>query len=148
MPEDHRITFEENPSADDLRIVEEGYDAFTEAQIGEEGRREIAFFVRDDRGAVVGGVKGMYSNYGWLWVALLWVSEDHRGRGFGTELMKNIEEEAARNGCTNAYLNTFSFQAVDFYRKLDYRVYGELEDFPVGHRVCAMTKKLAEHNAA
>lgn len=140
---DYEITFSEDPADEDLQAIQKGYDTFTEAQIGEEGRREIAFFIRDDSGSVVGGVKGIYSNYGWLWIGLLYVSEELRGKGYGAQLMTRIEDEAKKNGCTNAYLNSFSFQAVGFYKEIGYRIYGELKDFPPGHSVCAMTKALA-----
>ena len=136
------ITLDTEPAAGDLDILRRGYDADTEAAIGEEGRREIACFLRDQAGNVLGGVKGIYSNYGWLWVDLLWISEPYRGQGYGTKLMNQIEGEAAKNGCRNAYLNSFSFQAVEFYRKLGYRVFGQLEDFPRGHQVCSMTKSI------
>jgi len=138
----HEITFHEDPSDDDLRVLQDGYAAFTEAQIGKEGRREIAFFIRDPEGSVLGGVKGCYSNYGWLWIDLLWVSEELRGQGYGSKLMANIEDEAKKNGCTNAYLNSFSFQAVEFYKKTGYRVFGQMENFPPGHSVCSLTKAL------
>ena len=140
---DYEITAEPEPSDEDLSVLEDGYQAFTEAQIGEEGRRVLTYFIRDDKGTVVGGVRGQYTNYKWLWVGLLWVSEELRGRGYGFQLMTSIEQEAKSNGCTDAYLNSFSFQAVKFYKKIGYRVYGELKDFPPGHSVCAMTKKLA-----
>ena len=139
----YEITFSDAPAREDLLAIEEGYAAFTRSQVGEADRREVAFFLRDANGSVVGGVKGEYSNYGWLWVGILWVSDELRGRGYGTRLMGQIEQEAKRNGCTNVYLNSFSFQAVDFYKKLGYRVFGELEEFPPGHRVCSLTKELS-----
>ena len=114
----HEITFIEDPSDEDLQVIRDAYKDFTETQIGKEERREIAFFIRGGQGAVVGGVKGGYGNYGWLWIELLWVSEEVRGKGYGAKLMANIEEEAKKSGCTNAYLNSFSFQAVGFYKKI------------------------------
>ena len=139
---DYEVKLEPNPSAEDIQALEDGYQAFTESQVGEEGRRELVFFIRDENDSVVVGVKGQYSNYGWLWVGLLWVSEELRGRGYGTKLMNRIEQEARKNGCSNAYLNSFSFQAVEFYKKIGYRVFGELKDFPPGHSVCSLTRKL------
>ena len=143
----YKIAFKEDPSDADLQALRDGYAAFTEAQIGKEDRREIAFFIRDAPGAVIGGVKGSYSNYEWLWIDLLWVSSEHRGIGYGASLMAHIEEEAKRNGCSNAYLNSFSFQAVEFYKKIGYRVFGEMKDFPPGHSVCCLSKKLVEQNS-
>jgi len=141
---DYQITLSDMPSSDDLRILQEGYQAFTEAQIGEEDRRQLAFFLRDAQGAVLGGVKGSFGNYGWLWIDLLWVSEENRKQGHGARLMANIEAEAYRQGCLNAYLNSFSFQAVEFYRKIGYRVFGEMKNFPPGHSVCCMSKALGK----
>ena len=77
----YAITFNEDPSDEDVQALQAAYANFTEAQIGKEDRREIAFFVRDSAGSVVGGVKGSYGNYGWLWIDLLWVAEDLRGQG-------------------------------------------------------------------
>lgn len=42
----------------------------------------------------------------------------------------------------HAYLDTFSFQAPGFYQRAGYRVFGELPDFPAGHRRYFMTKEL------
>jgi hypothetical protein len=42
----------------------------------------------------------------------------------------------------HAYLDTFSFQAPDFYKKLGYEVFGELQDFPHGHQRYFMKKRL------
>jgi hypothetical protein len=46
---------------------------------------------------------------------------------FGRELIKREEIYAIERGCTDAYLDTFSFQARAFYEKLAYRVFGTLE---------------------
>jgi len=138
----YEITFNEDPSDDDVQALLDGLQEFIEARIGKEDRREIAFFIKDEQDSVVGGVKGGYGNYGWLWIGSLWVSEELRGQGYGTRLMTSIEQEAKQNGCTDSYLNSFSFQAVEFYKKLGYRVFGEMENFPPGHSVCSLTKKL------
>lgn len=136
------ITFSEAPAQEDLQSLEEGIIAFTEAHIGKDDRRELAFFLKDEDGIVQGGVKGSYGNYGWLWVDTLWVTESLRGNGYGTSLMNSIENEAIRNGCSHAYLNTFSFQGLEFYQKCGFKVYGELENFPPGNSVFSMTKQL------
>ncbi len=139
---EYEITFTENPHEDDLRVLHDSYVAFTEAQIGKEDRRKIACFLRDENGRVVGGVQGGFGNYGWLWVGLLWVSGELRGKGYGSQLMARIESEAEKSGCSDVYLNSFSFQGVEFYKKIGYRVFGEMKDFPPGHSVFSLTKKL------
>ena len=56
--------------------------------------------------------------------------------------MKRAELYAVERDCTDAYLDTFSFQAGPFYEKLGYRVFGTLENHPAGHLYYFMTKKL------
>ena len=72
--------------------------------------RDIAFFLRDENGLVVGGVSGNYGAFGWLYVDALWLRDSDRGRGYGTELMDLIETEAKKHGCENAYLSTMSIR--------------------------------------
>jgi len=42
----------------------------------------------------------------------------------------------------HAHLDTFSFQAPDFYQQRGYQVFGQLDDFPPGHRRYYLTKEL------
>jgi len=60
--------------------------------------------------------------------------------------MKRAELCAIERGCTDAFLDTFSFQARPFYEKLGYRVFGTLEKHPVGHRHYFMNKQLNSAN--
>jgi GNAT superfamily N-acetyltransferase len=108
------------------------------------GRAEwypVAFFLRDENGEVLGGLLGDIWA-AWLHVTTLAVAVPVRARGFGRELMERAELYAVERGCTDAFLDTFSFQARPFYEKLGYRVFGILENHPAGHQHYFMTKKL------
>lgn len=131
-----------SPTEKDLKTLSDGLDRFTESHIGVDEKKQLTFFIRDNNNEVIGGIAGSYGSYGWLWIDTLWLSEQVRGQGLGAKLLRSIEQEALNNGCDNAYLNSFSFSAVEFYKKCGYVVYGELEDFPVGHSVCSLRKKL------
>ncbi len=78
----------------------------------------------------------------WLYIDLLWVKDELRGRGYGRRLLTLAENEARQRGAKNAYLDTFSFQAPEFYEQLGYEVFGELQDYPAGHQRYFFTKKL------
>jgi GNAT superfamily N-acetyltransferase len=101
----------------------------------------VAFFLRDENSEILGGLLGDIWA-AWLHVRTLAVAMPVRKRGFGKELMKRAETYAIDRGCTDAYLDTFSFQARPFYEKLGYRVIGTLENHPVGYQHYFMTKKL------
>jgi GNAT superfamily N-acetyltransferase len=82
---------------------------------------------------MAGGLIGE-TYWNWLHIELLWLEEGLRGRGYGQRLVIMAEDEARRRGMKHAYLNTFSFQAPDFYERLGYQRFGTLEDFPPGHK--------------
>jgi GNAT superfamily N-acetyltransferase len=102
----------------------------------------FALFVRDDADAIRAGLIG--SLYGdWLFIALLWVDTDLRRRRVGTGLIAEAEKRALAFGCHFAWVDTFSFQAPEFYKKLGYSEFGCLEDYPPGHCRIFLKKQLA-----
>lgn len=139
---EYEIGFEENPAPEELRILGDGLSQYNLSKTGIGDYQPLTFFARDAGGSVVGGVHGNYSESGWLYISTLWVAESVRGSGCGSRLMEHIEREAAERGCANVYLDTFSFQAPEFYRKLGYSIFGELKDFPPGHSRIFLTKRL------
>ena len=57
----------------------------------------------------------------------------YRGQGLGSILLGEVEREAMEKGCHLVHLDTFDFQAKEFYEKNGYSVFGTLEDCPKGH---------------
>lgn len=77
---------------------------------------------------IIGGLTG-YTFWGYLDVEFLWVDEYHRNRRIGSEIMSMAEKEAKNRGCKFATLDTFEFQALGFYQKLGYKLFGKLEGY-------------------
>jgi GNAT superfamily N-acetyltransferase len=122
------------------REIGKALRAYNHAAVGRADYRPLAVTVRD-RGKIVGGVVAE-TFFGWMFVNMLWVSEAHRGQGWGRSLMEAAEAEARKRGVRNVYLDSFSFQAPKFYAKLGYREFGRLNGFPSGHSRHWMTKAL------
>jgi hypothetical protein len=57
--------------------------------------------------------------------------------------MATAEAAAKARGCRGAYVDTFSFQAAPFYRKLGFKPFGVLNDFPPGHHRVFFHKRFA-----
>ncbi|HEX8209458.1 MAG TPA: GNAT family N-acetyltransferase [Longimicrobium sp.] len=116
----------------ELNTVFEGLRAHNEARVGDPGYSPLHVLLRDDEGEVRGGLAGdVY--LGWLFVRYLWVAEEHRGGGYGECLLREAEDEARSRGCHAIWLDTFSFQAPGFYRRLGFQEFGRLDDYPAGH---------------
>lgn len=130
-------------------IIQRGLAAFHDKHAGASGFRPLAILLLDGAGAAIGGLWGRTA-WGWLFIELLFVPEAMRGGGVGRELVRRAEGEAVSRGCVGVWLDTFSFQARGFYEKLDYAVFGQLDDCPPGHSRLFMRKALstrAEHGA-
>lgn len=80
------------------------------------------------RGGLVGA-----TNFGWLFVKYLAVDEELRGSGIGARLLERAEIIARQRGCVGAWLDTFSFQAPAFYRRMGYAEFGRLDECPPGN---------------
>jgi len=114
--------------------------AYNVSAAGQSDNRPLTITLRH-KGKIVGGLIGE-TFFGWLFVSLLWIAEQHRGNGFGKALVEAAEAEARKRGVRGVYLDTFSFQAPGFYEKMGYREFGRLNEFPAGHDRVWMTKAL------
>lgn len=94
-------------------------------------RRELTLSIHGRDRKLVAGLNGS-TNWSWLYVRLLWVSEEARGQGLGKKLMNLAEDEARKRGCKHAWVDTFNPEALKFYQQLGYQVFGELPDCPPG----------------
>ena len=91
-------------------------------------------YVIKENGAVIAGIKSFIYGWGIVFIELLFVEKSHRHRKLGTLLLNKVESEAKAFGASLIHLDTFDFQAKDFYLKQGYEVYGALEDCPPGHK--------------
>lgn len=119
-----------------------GLNAANGDQVPAYDKRPLNILSYNAAGTLVGGLVGT-THWGWLYTKLLWVDESQRGTGLGRRLMAEAEAEAQKRGCHAAYVNTFSFQAPEFYQKCGYEVWGTLEDYPKGAQRVYLWKKLA-----
>ena len=138
MKEVYKIVYSEEPA---WGIIGGGINEYNDQQAGESNGKMLCYLLETDGKEVVGGVIGE-THWDWLYINLMWIREDLRGRGYGKQLLELAEEEARKRGAKNAYLDTFSFQAPGFYKKFGYQVFGELQDFPEGHQRYYCRKEL------
>jgi GNAT superfamily N-acetyltransferase len=127
-----RIEIADEPKLDETEFIVQHLIQFNSRCAGEGNFRQLAVFLRDADENLVGGLIGS-TYWQWLYVDVFWIHESYRGGSYGISLLAAAEQEAVKRGCQYAYLDTFSFQAPEFYQKHGYVVFGELSDFPAGH---------------
>ncbi|WP_294746352.1 N-acetyltransferase [uncultured Exiguobacterium sp.] len=103
---------------------------------------DLCYRAYNEAGDRIGGITDIYS-WQHIHVQFFLVSESARQAGIGTRLLQTIEAYAKKVRCTKILLDTFDFQAPDFYRKHGYEVYGRLTDHPaVGQTQYFFVKRL------
>jgi GNAT superfamily N-acetyltransferase len=99
-------------------------------------------YLRGSTQQVDGGLLGR-TGASALFIAVLWVAEPFRRQGYGRQLVLTAEREALRRGCHFSHVDTFSFHAPEFYRRLGYEVFGVLDGYKSGHVRYFLKKSLA-----
>jgi GNAT superfamily N-acetyltransferase len=138
MEIDYSITYEDEPA---WEAVGKGLRAYNTQQAGPELGSSLCFVLRAPDHTIVGGIIGD-THWGWLHINLMWITEELQGHGYGHQLLMAAEEEGRKRGAIHAYLDTFTFQAPEFYKKHGYQEFGVLDDFPPGHKRYYLTKRL------
>ncbi|MGR5847291.1 GNAT family N-acetyltransferase [Streptococcus pneumoniae] len=89
----------------------------------------LNLYVENDHGQLMAGlVAETFGN--WLEIEYLFVKEDLRGQGIGSQLLQQAESEAKKRNCRFAFVNTYQFQAPAFYQKHGYKEVFTLKDYP------------------
>lgn len=128
-------------SEEDSAAIQSGLQAFNIAEGQIEEVVPLSIVARIDQNEIVGGL--LARTWGSCCeVMILWVHEDRRMQGIGRRLMADVEREAMSRGCERVYLDTFTFQAPEFYASLGYAQDHVISGFPRGIQKVYMSKAL------
>ncbi|WP_314584076.1 GNAT family N-acetyltransferase [Paenibacillus terrigena] len=89
--------------------------------------QEVNLFLKDETGQIYGGIIGEIC-WNWMEIQYLFVDAAYRGAGYGKKLLAEAEKLAREKQCEFMKLDTLSFQALDFYKKQGFEVYGVIEN--------------------
>lgn len=89
----------------------------------------LNIYVEDEQGNLIAGmVAETFGN--WLEIEYFYVQEDFRGQGIGSNILNRAEKEARERKCNYSFVNTYQFQAPDFYKKHGYEEVFALKEYP------------------
>lgn len=135
----------ETCTKDDIKIIVDGINHYNLDKVVALAPiwTPLEYSIKNEDDFVIGGVLAGINYWNGLEIKIIWVDENYRSQGLGTKLLNYIEAEANQKGATIAMVDTFDFQAEDFYIKNKYEVIGEIKNFPKGHRRIYFSKILA-----
>lgn len=99
--------------------------------------------IKGEKGDIIAGINSRMYYWNCINVDILWVKEEYRRFGLGSMLLNEVERIAKEKSCYLIHLDTFDFQAKDFYLKHGYEIFGILEDCPKEHKRYYLKKILA-----
>ena len=115
--------------------------AYNRSKREEAESEPLNLYLEDEKGNLMAGlVAETFGN--WLEIEYLFVKEELRGQGIGSKLLQRAENEAKNRNCRFAFVNTYQFQAPDFYLSHGYKEVFALEDYPYTGQRCYYQKDL------
>jgi GNAT superfamily N-acetyltransferase len=136
----YKVVVDYTPSEADNAVVREGIIASNENVIGERDKA-FSIFLKNDSGQVFGGIQAFRDTES-VYIDVLWIKESLQKQGYGTQLLDAVEREAIKNGCRFSLVDTWDFQAEEFYLKKGYERIGEIKNYWHGHSKIFLRKKL------
>ncbi|MBM7691406.1 GNAT superfamily N-acetyltransferase [Peribacillus deserti] len=122
------ISAEQNTS--DKDIINKKMYEFNAQHFRDElkGRHEeVNLYLKDETGKVWGGILSEI-RWNWMEVHYLFIDSKIRQAGYGQKLLSEAERIAIDKNCDFIKLDTLSFQALGFYQKQGYDVFGSIEN--------------------
>lgn len=98
--------------------------------------------ITDENENIIAGINSKMYCWNCLYIDVLWVKEEHRKFRLGSKLLNEVEKIAKEKGCHIIHLDTFDFQAKEFYIKHGYEIFGILDDCPLEHKRYYMKKSM------
>ncbi|MGG4044913.1 GNAT family N-acetyltransferase [Paenibacillus favisporus] len=141
MPEISKIR---RGTADEANYVRNKLIEFNSKQVPNGIYEEVNLCVMDEEEHIIAGLNSVIC-WNWMEIDILWVDDEHRGSGHGKRLLEEAEEIARSKQCTFIKLNTFSFQAPEFYKKYGYKEMAVIENAPLGSKHYYFIKELIDH---
>lgn len=116
---------------DDKARVKAGFALYAQAHIGA-SRLTHDWVMRDDTGKCIGHIQLIeVGQEGYI--KLLWVDEQHRGLGYASKLVSLVEDYATKAEYNCLWVDTYAYQAPEFYQKCGFVKICEVPAYQAGH---------------
>lgn len=101
--------------------IYEGFSRHAISMIGHDEKFDPVAFIAYDQGCFAGAIV-VELFWGALHVKYIYVDDGYRGKGVGARLMEYALKYGCDKACSFAFVETMSFQALDFYRKMGFEL--------------------------
>jgi ribosomal protein S18 acetylase RimI-like enzyme len=131
----------DKPTNEEIEHISESLFQYNCKASGINDFRPFATYLKNENNEILGGVIG-WTRWSWAHIENLWISENYRKLGYGKKLLDEAERIARERKCKMIDLDTFNFQAPEFYKKYGYEELFVLNGIDLGVTKHFFQKKL------
>ncbi len=124
-----------------IEDIEDRLNSFDENYITYKMEGSIQIGIEED-GKIVAGLDACITAFKILYVSTVFVDENYRRKGYGKQLIEEMEKRACKMGVNTIRLDTFSWQGKEFYEALNYEVVGSYENAIDGYAEYFFLKRI------
>ena len=132
----------EQAGTDESKAIQDQLKIYNHENIAPDRHKDLVISFKNNEGKVIAGLVGS-TNWGWLFIRLLWVDDSLRGQGIGKQMIMKSLEIAKSRDCHSAWIDTFNPIALQSYQKMGFVVFGQLENFPSGKNRYFLKKRIS-----
>ncbi len=123
-------TIDQNPKPEDDKILREGIVNFN-ADVIKEKATHFNVYAKENNQVVGGALIWEHSDA--LYIDVLWINENYRKIGIGTKIVSMINMIALDKGISKIFVDTYEFQAQEFYQKHGFNNIGTIPGYLLGY---------------
>lgn len=116
-----KITYSTELDKNIDKKVEQGMVQY-EAEHGIDVNYQRFYLLCHNNANEIVGVLNAYTAFAEIYIDDLWVDSNNRGKGYGSLLIKELEDRFTNKGFNNINLCTSAFQAPEFYKKCGFEL--------------------------
>lgn len=121
-----------NMNEDQIEDIETRLNAFDDAHISRKMSGCIQIGM-EENGRLIAGLDACITAFRILYVSTMFVDEEYRRKGIGSQLIREMEKRAAAMGVDTIRLDTFSWQGKEFYEAMGYTIVGHYDHAEDGY---------------
>lgn len=135
-----KFTVHTNPCDKDNAFLRRKIVEFNAGFLNEQAS-QFSVFAKNDQADIIGGAT-IWEHSDALYIDILWVDDQYRNNKIGSNLISKIIEHALLKEIKKVFVDTYDFQATQFYIKQGFIVIGRLDNYLLGHERIYFRKDL------
>lgn len=126
---DVSFNIKENPGEEAIGIAKKALNQYNlQSEYGESIDKGSIFIAVDLDGKDVGSCLCHFRG-NWLEIHTIWIVEEHRTKGIGTQIIQKLEELVKQKKLLGIMVPVTEFQSPEFYIKEGFEEFGRLENY-------------------